>query len=191
MIFMCISHDKYWRYFSGDTGRWFNIKMSSYQYRKSHGGDKTILWSSYLHNGISYTGKMTSLYWIRTQVFFFIYFFINLHFSQVMVKCKQSVSHELVELMLWWRHQMETFSALLALCAGNSPVTGEFSLHRSLMRSFDVFFHLCQGISSNDIDLFFPVNSSHRAQRVNVSTPISQPISWYNNLQYWLCLNMP
>ena len=27
---------------------------------------------------------------------------------------------------LWWRHQMEAFSALLTLCAGNSPVTGEF-----------------------------------------------------------------
>ena len=26
----------------------------------------------------------------------------------------------------WWHHQMETLSALLALCAGNSPVTGEF-----------------------------------------------------------------
>ena len=26
----------------------------------------------------------------------------------------------------WWRHQMETFSALLAICVGNSPVTGEF-----------------------------------------------------------------
>ena len=26
-----------------------------------------------------------------------------------------------------WRHQMETFSALLAICAGNSLVTGEFS----------------------------------------------------------------
>ena len=26
----------------------------------------------------------------------------------------------------WWRHQMETFSALLAFCAGNSPVTGDF-----------------------------------------------------------------
>ena len=24
----------------------------------------------------------------------------------------------------WWRHQMETFSVLLAICAGNSPVTG-------------------------------------------------------------------
>ena len=44
---------------------WFNIKMSSYQYRKSHCGDKTILRPSYLHNGIPYTGKMTSLYWIR------------------------------------------------------------------------------------------------------------------------------
>ena len=43
----------------------FNIKMSSYQYRKSHCGDKTVVRSSYLHNGISYTGKMSSLYWIR------------------------------------------------------------------------------------------------------------------------------
>ena len=48
-----------------NTGGWINIKMSSYQYRKSHCGDKTILRPSYLHNGISYTGKMTSLYWIR------------------------------------------------------------------------------------------------------------------------------
>ena len=47
------------------TGGWFNIKTPSYQYRKSHCGDKTILRPSYLHNGISYTGKMASLYWIR------------------------------------------------------------------------------------------------------------------------------
>ena len=46
----------------------FNIKMSSYQYRKSHCGDKTILRPSYLHNGISYTGKMTSWYWVRALV---------------------------------------------------------------------------------------------------------------------------
>ena len=25
----------------------------------------------------------------------------------------------------WWLHQMDIFSALLAICAGNSPVTGE------------------------------------------------------------------
>ena len=46
------------------SGPWFNIKTSSYQYRKSHCGDKTILRPSYLHNGISYTGKITSLYWV-------------------------------------------------------------------------------------------------------------------------------
>ena len=45
------------------SGPWFDIKMSSYQCRKSHCGDKTVVRSSYLHNGISYTGKMTSLYW--------------------------------------------------------------------------------------------------------------------------------
>ena len=43
----------------------------------------------------------------------------------------------------WWRHQMETFSALLALCAGNSPVPGELSSQRPVTRSFDVFFDLC------------------------------------------------
>ena len=43
----------------------------------------------------------------------------------------------------WRRHQMEAFSALLALCVGNSPVTGEFPTHRPVTRSFDVFFDLC------------------------------------------------
>ena len=48
-------------------GPWFNIKISSYLYRKSHCGEKTVVRSSYLHNGISYTGKITSSYWIRAQ----------------------------------------------------------------------------------------------------------------------------
>ena len=43
-------------------------KMSSCQYRKSNCGGKTILRPSYLHNGISYTGKTAFLYWIRAQV---------------------------------------------------------------------------------------------------------------------------
>ena len=50
-----------------ESGPWFNIKMPSYQYRKSHCGDKTVVRSSYLHNGISYTGKMASFYWISPQ----------------------------------------------------------------------------------------------------------------------------
>ena len=42
----------------------------------------------------------------------------------------------------WWRHQMETLSALLAICAGNSPVTGKFPTQRPVTRSFDAFFDL-------------------------------------------------
>ena len=37
---------------------------------------------------------------------------------------------------------METFSALLAICAGNSPVNGEFSAQRPVRRSFDVILDL-------------------------------------------------
>ena len=42
----------------------------------------------------------------------------------------------------WWRHQMEAFSALLAIFAGNSPVAGEFPAQRSVTQSFAVFFDL-------------------------------------------------
>ena len=38
---------------------------------------------------------------------------------------------------------MKTFSALLALCAGNSSVTGEFPTQRPVTRTFGVFFDLC------------------------------------------------
>ena len=46
------------------------------------------------------------------------------------------------DVMTWWRYQMETFSALLAICAGNSPVTGEFPAQRPATWTFDVFFDL-------------------------------------------------
>ena len=42
----------------------------------------------------------------------------------------------------WWRHQMETFSALVVICAGKSPVPGEFLAQRPVTRSFNVFFDL-------------------------------------------------
>ena len=50
--------------------------------------------------------------------------------------------HGILNSFTWWRHQMETFSASLALCAGNSPVTGEIPTQRPVAQSFDVFFYL-------------------------------------------------
>ena len=42
----------------------------------------------------------------------------------------------------WWRHQIETVFVLMAICAGNSPLTGEFPAQRPVTRSFGVFFDL-------------------------------------------------
>ena len=50
------------------------------------------------------------------------------------VYCKTPIS--------WWRHQIKTFSALLTLDAGNSPVTCEFPSQRPVTRSFDFFSNL-------------------------------------------------
>ena len=54
----------------------------------------------------------------------------------------------------WWRHQMETFSALLAICAGNSPVPGEFPTQRQ-WRGALMFSLICVWINSwvNNRDL--------------------------------------
>ena len=62
----------------------------------------------------------------------------------VTVQWNKNVSLTLSEILRysWWRHQMETFSALLAFRAGNSPVTGEFPAQRPVTRSFYGFFHL-------------------------------------------------
>ena len=43
--------------------------------------------------------------------------------------------------------KMERFSALLTLCAGNSPVTGDFTSQRSVTRSCDAFF-ICAWINA-------------------------------------------
>ena len=77
--------------FLSRPGPWFNIKMTSYRYRKSHCGDKTILRPSYLHNGISYTGKMTSLYWIRAQ--HIITNVCTCHGSTAVALCEHGLDH--------------------------------------------------------------------------------------------------
>ena len=46
----------------------------------------------------------------------------------------------------WWRHQMETFSALLALCAGNSPVPVN-SPHKGQWRRALMFSLICARIN--------------------------------------------
>ena len=63
-------------------------------------------------------------------------------FLAIGVSCEYYLQNRVVISFAWWRHQMETFPPLLALCAGNSPVTGEFPSQRPVTRSFGVFFDL-------------------------------------------------
>ena len=68
---------------------------------------------------------------------------------------------------------METFSALLAICAGNSPVPGEFPAQRPVTPSFDVFFYLClnKRLSKKSWAWWFEMLSRPLWRHCNVNAP--------------------
>ena len=78
---------------------------------------------------------------------YIIYVYKKMHLKMSSAKWRQfclglNMLTNRVAYFTWWRHQMETFSALLAICAGNSRVTGDFPAQRPVTRRFDVFFDL-------------------------------------------------
>ena len=148
----------------------FNIKMTFYWYRKSHCGDKTILRPSYLHNGISYTGKTTSLYWIGALMTYRRWWWrdtgvsrgptfhgiLNEDESTGWTGHHQGVSrtgHSTVEAGLswnpWWRHQMETFSCYWPFVRGihRPPVT---SPHNGQCRGALMFLWTNDWVNNGD-----------------------------------------
>ena len=64
---------------------------------------------------------------------------------------------------------VETFSALLAFYAGNTPVPGEFSTQRPVTRSFDVFFdlHLNKQLSKHSRGWWFETPSGSLWRQCN------------------------
>ena len=71
---------------------------------------------------------------------------------------------------------METFSALLAICAGNSPVTGEFLTQRPVTRSFDVFFN--KWLSKQSRCWWFETPSCPLWRRRNAQTSFCKCLIW-------------
>ena len=67
---------------------------------------------------------------------------IRLNITSISRWCHVCMKPHPLHITSWWRHQMETFSALLVIYVGNSPVPGEFPTQRPVTRSFDVFFDL-------------------------------------------------
>ena len=85
----------------------------------------------------------------------------------------------------WWRHPMEIFSALLAICAGNSPAPGEFPAQRPVTRSFDVFFdlRLNKPLSKQPWGWLFETPSCPLWRQCNVISIIIN--FFYNQLSSW------
>ena len=65
---------------------------------------------------------------------------------------------------------MEAFSALLALCVGNSPVSGEFPSQKPVTRTFHVFFYLrlSKQLSKQPIRRWFDTPSHSLWRHCNV-----------------------
>ena len=91
------------------------------------------------------------MHWLTNFILWYVKYTMYFWFCMKLFSrgCEYTLSHyktlsclSVSPVMTWWRHQMETFSALLAICAGNSPVPGEFPTQRPVTRSFDVFFDL-------------------------------------------------
>ena len=81
---------------------------------------------------------------------------------------------------VWWRHQIETFSALLPICAGNSLVPREFPAQRPVKRSFDVFIDLClnKRLSKQSWGWWFETLSRHLWRRCNELWDVCYELTW-------------
>ena len=95
---------------------------------------------------------------------------------------------------------MEIFSALLVLCARNSPVTGEFSSQRPVTRSFDVFFNLRlkKRLSKQSIldqirkTHIWNVSLSQNATKISkINRPWQNLIRWSEYRSMWYFMPFP
>ena len=107
MYFYCRSHTQvtillYCYYHQDDSKPW----------QAQCKGDKAT--TSFAAWGLFYKQRLTGTRaWMRNHI----------EFS---VPCYHSSMPDFKRYWTWWRQQMETFSALLAICVGNSPLIGEF-----------------------------------------------------------------
>ena len=89
---------------------------------------------------------------------------------------------------LMTHHQMETFSALLALFAGNSPITGDVPPQRPVTRGFDVFLDLRmkKRLVKHSRRRWFETSSHSLWCHCNIIWPCHANDVLYNTTYIWL-----
>ena len=123
--------DKYYR-----LGRMFEIKtITHYKWNI----DKCKYLVIFCSTKTTMALKACVLYWWKLFKHFSLLLSWWTYFLDLILYPVQLYIDPCYHRVSWWRHHMETISALLALCAGNSPVTGEFPSQRPVTRSYDVF----------------------------------------------------
>ena len=88
----------------------------------------------------------------------------------------------------WSRHQMEIFSALLAICAGNSPVTGEFLAQRPVTRSFKWCFLWSAPVSPEYLHAQYNCTSSCSYIMMMILLPLRWWWWWWRWWWWWWLL---
>ena len=141
-------------------------------------------WFRYWLGAVQATSHYVNQWWL---VYWCIYASLGLN--------EIDLEHTRATMVLWfqfdeikkWHHQMETFSAVLALCEGNPPVTGGFHSQRPLTWSFDVFFDLFlnKRLSKQSRCWWFETSSRSFWRRCNAPYPY---IRVSNNVCCWKCL---
>ena len=107
----------------------------------NHTPSKLWVWDKITCPFPNFNGATVEVWeWISNFIPHFIMYIITYPGTPYQTCFLQSVYGRRWFRIPWWRHQLETFSALLAFCKGNSPVTSEFPSQRPVTRSFDVFF---------------------------------------------------
>ena len=119
----------------------------------------------------------------RSETYFY-YWYVNWYFALHPFISKKYCPFVFpgLESPTWWRHQMETFSALLAPCAGNPPVTGGFPSQRPVMRSFRINFdqHLNKRLTKQSRRRWFETSMRSLWRHCNaISSPLYR---WYPHL---------
>ena len=106
-----------------------------------------IIWTERTHPTVMIMSErcqnvVKTTFWHNIDAIFFIKLNVRRGRFCFLIKGYWWTQVEHTCILSWWRHQINTFSALLAICAGNSSVPGEFPTQRPVTRSFDVFFDL-------------------------------------------------
>ena len=143
--------------------------MTSYQYRKSHCGDKTILRPSYLHNEISYTGKMTSSYWIGALIV-----------TTVMKLLRKglTLTKELPCQFPWWHHDMDTFCIIGLKWRGSTSHRWNPPQKGTEMLSFYVFVVFRWISNCTARSSFQWIETPYDAHVANYHVELPSPFQW-------------